>query len=138
KEAHQSSSFPHYLLRRFFFPHRPTPKEVDEAYNQIQLSWFLHSGINDLTPSEKYDLNFNLPTQLQTFHHHSFLLFLSMGWLDVANSPLGLMRLLVTPHVDSEDISQFAFVLFLPTFSSDGTLSYGIVKMIWQANNYTH
>ena len=68
------------------------------------------------------------------------------------------------PHIDSEDISQFAFVLFLPTRSSDGTLvdggeydvtsgpflfpdhkfgidfdhQHGIVKMIWQANKYTH
>ena len=68
------------------------------------------------------------------------------------------------PHKDTEDISPFAFVLFLPTCSSDGTLvdgseydvtsgpflfpdhkfginfdhQHGIVKMIWQANKYTH
>ncbi|KNZ64386.1 hypothetical protein VP01_1035g1 [Puccinia sorghi] len=67
------------------------------------------------------------------------------------------------PHKDTEDISPFAFVLFLPTCSSDGTLvdgseyddtsgpllfpdhkfgikfyhQHGIVKMIWQANKYT-
>ena len=76
-----------------------------------------------------------------------------------------LLRVFSTPpHIDSEDISQFAFVLFLPTCSSDGTLvddskfditsgpflfpyhkfgidfdhQHGIVKMIWQANKYTH
>jgi len=68
------------------------------------------------------------------------------------------------PHKDKDDISQYAFVLFLPTRSSDGSLvdsskyditsgpfifpdhkfginfdqQHGIVKMIWQANKYTH
>ena len=68
------------------------------------------------------------------------------------------------PHKDKDDISQYAFVLFLPTCSSDGSLvdsskyditsgpfifpdhkfginfdqQHGIVKMIWQANKYTH
>jgi hypothetical protein len=68
------------------------------------------------------------------------------------------------PHTDTEDISPFAFVLFLPTSTSDYTLvdssqyditsgpfifpdhriginfdhQHGIVKMIWQANKYTH
>ena len=65
------------------------------------------------------------------------------------------------PHIDDKDVSQFAFAMFLPTFTSDGTLAsqssgykissgpfvfpdykfgidfghqHGIVKMIWQAN----
>jgi hypothetical protein len=68
------------------------------------------------------------------------------------------------PHKDKDDISKFAFVLFLPTRTSDYTLvdssdydiksgpfifpdhkfginfdhQHGIVKMIWQANKYTH
>jgi len=68
------------------------------------------------------------------------------------------------PHEDTDDISQFAFTLFIPTRSSDGTLvddseydiksgpfifpdhrfgidfdhQHGIVKMIWQANKYSH
>ena len=68
------------------------------------------------------------------------------------------------PHEDTDDISQFAFALFIPTRSSDGTLvddseydiksgpfifpdhrfgidfdhQHGIVKMIWQANRYSH
>ena len=68
------------------------------------------------------------------------------------------------PHKDKDDISEYAFVLFLPTRSSDGSLvdsseyditsgpfifpdhkfginfdqQHGIVKMIWQANKYTH
>ncbi|KNZ45291.1 hypothetical protein VP01_828g1, partial [Puccinia sorghi] len=69
------------------------------------------------------------------------------------------------PHVDKKDISEFAFVLFLPTFSADGKLAppssgynissgpfifpdhqfgidfshqKGVVKMIWQANKYKH
>jgi hypothetical protein len=69
------------------------------------------------------------------------------------------------PHLDKEDISQFAFVMFIPTVSSDGSLAldpstydissvpfvfpdhkfginfehqHGIVKMIWQANQYKH
>jgi hypothetical protein len=69
------------------------------------------------------------------------------------------------PHVDDKDISDFAFVLFLPTYSSTGMLAppdsgydvsagsfvfpdhklginfdkqHGIVKMIWQANKYKH
>ncbi|KNZ44879.1 hypothetical protein VP01_8736g1 [Puccinia sorghi] len=68
------------------------------------------------------------------------------------------------PHVYSEEIAQFPFVIFVPTCSSDGTLVDGsehevnscpslfpdckfgiyfyhqndIVKMIWKANNYTH
>jgi len=68
------------------------------------------------------------------------------------------------PHKDSDDISEYAFVLWLPTLSSDGSLTDspdyditsgpfifpdhkigidfdqtpGIVKMIWQANKYRH
>jgi hypothetical protein len=69
------------------------------------------------------------------------------------------------PHIDEGDVSQFAFVMFLPTFTSDGTIAspssgydissgpfvfpdhkfginfdhqHGIVKMIWQANRYKH
>ena len=68
------------------------------------------------------------------------------------------------PHKDDKDISQWAFVLFLPTRTSDYTIvdsseyditsgpfifpdhriginfdhHHGIVKMIWQANRYTH
>jgi len=69
------------------------------------------------------------------------------------------------PHVDTSDVSDFAFVLFLPTYSSTGSLAppdsgydirggpfvfpdymtginfdhqHGIVKMIWQANKYKH
>lgn len=69
------------------------------------------------------------------------------------------------PHVDNADISDYAFVLFLPTFSDTGALAppdsgydvragpfvfpdhqigidfdnqHGIVKMIWQANKYKH
>lgn len=69
------------------------------------------------------------------------------------------------PHIDEEDVSQFAFAMFLPTFTSDGTLAsasagydltsgpfvfpdhkfginfdhqHGVVKMIWQANRYKH
>ena len=69
------------------------------------------------------------------------------------------------PHIDKKDISPFAFVLFLPTYSSDGRLAppesgyditggkfcfadyatginfdyqHGVVKIIWQANKYKH
>ncbi|KNF01992.1 hypothetical protein PSTG_04816 [Puccinia striiformis f. sp. tritici PST-78] len=69
------------------------------------------------------------------------------------------------PHIDKKDVSEYAFVLFLPTFSDTGALAppnsgyditsgpfvfpdhkiginfdyqHGIVKMIWKANRYTH
>jgi len=68
------------------------------------------------------------------------------------------------PHKDSDDISEYAFVLWLPTLSSDGSLTDspdyditsgpfifpdhkfgidfdqtpGVVNMIWQANKYRH
>jgi hypothetical protein len=69
------------------------------------------------------------------------------------------------PHKDKEDISEYAFALFLPSSAKDGTLvnsslgydvssgqfvfpdhrfgidfdhQHGVVKMIWQANKYTH
>ena len=69
------------------------------------------------------------------------------------------------PHVDSKDISEYAFVLFLPTYSATGKLAppdsgydvkggpfvfpdhklginfdhqHGIVKMVWQAKKYKH
>ncbi|KNZ50186.1 hypothetical protein VP01_4555g2, partial [Puccinia sorghi] len=49
------------------------------------------------------------------------------------------------PHKYKDDISQYAFVLWLATCSSFGSLfgiefnqKHGILKMIWQANKYTH
>ncbi|KNZ47411.1 hypothetical protein VP01_6410g1 [Puccinia sorghi] len=85
-------------------------------------------------------------------------------------NPLALLRshspnIFFNPlHTDSEEISPFAFFLFLPTCYSDEMLvdgseydvtsspflfpdhkfgidfdhQHGIVKMIWQANKYTH
>ncbi|KAH9444941.1 hypothetical protein Pst134EB_025193 [Puccinia striiformis f. sp. tritici] len=69
------------------------------------------------------------------------------------------------PHIDKGDISDYAFVMFLPTYSATGKLAppdsnydvsggpfvfpdhpfgikfnhqHGIVKMIWKANEYRH
>ncbi|EFP84133.2 uncharacterized protein PGTG_10511 [Puccinia graminis f. sp. tritici CRL 75-36-700-3] len=69
------------------------------------------------------------------------------------------------PHTDDEDVSKYAFVMFLPTHTKDGSLAtdedsyditsgpfifpdhkfginfdhqFGLVKMIWQANKYKH
>jgi hypothetical protein len=68
------------------------------------------------------------------------------------------------PHIDKKDVSQYASALFIPTCLSDGSLAdsseydvtsgpfivpdhqfginfdaqHGIVKMVWQANRYTH
>ena len=69
------------------------------------------------------------------------------------------------PHIDTKDISPFAFVMFIPTRTHDGSLilnqdeyditsgpfifpdhkfgidfdhQFGLVKMLWQANKYTH
>jgi hypothetical protein len=70
-----------------------------------------------------------------------------------------------SPHTDDEDISEYAFAMFLPTLSLDGSLitkpstydissgpfvfpdhkigidfdqQFGVVKMAWQANKIKH
>ncbi|KNZ56717.1 hypothetical protein VP01_2338g6, partial [Puccinia sorghi] len=131
------------------------PSLVDKAYTQIQSYWSLHSGLNviwdplnvdyiisiigftpfdKLTPSEKDDLNF-----ISTFLHNfkwsiSTVSSCSQVWGGLIS--LGLKTRLLSifiiesplsppPHVDSENISKLAFVLFLPTCSSDGTVVNG-------------